>query len=168
MQVRADVDRVRRINRAVPFLDMLNLALLVHDKGGATSKLSFLIQDTVRLRDFTFHVTKKGKFDSDFLGECRVGRRGINADPEHSRVFEVDFARVDTRLVCLKLFRSTTGKGKNIECQNDILLASVIAQSYCRPLVAAQRKVGRNVSDLQKRVGELGLLLLCPNGRQSE
>ena len=115
MQVRTDVDRVRRVNRTATFLHMLDLALLVHNKGGATSKLSFFIQDSVSLRDFALHVAKKREFDSDFLGKRCVGGRSINADAKYSDVFEVDLARVDTSLVSLKLFRSTTGEGQHIE-----------------------------------------------------
>jgi hypothetical protein len=94
---------------------MLDLALLVHDKGGATGKLSFLIQDSVSFRDFPLHVAKKRKFDSDFLGKRCVGGGSINADAKYGGVFEIDLARVDTRLVSLKFFRSTTGEGKHVE-----------------------------------------------------
>ena len=92
MQVRADIDRIRRVNRTAAFLDMLDLALLVHDKGGATGKLSFLIQDSVSFRDFALHVAKKWKFDSDFLGERCVGGGSINADAKYGGVFEIDLA----------------------------------------------------------------------------
>ena len=84
---------------------MFYLALLIHDKGGATRKLSFRVQDSVRLRDFARHVAKKREFDTDLFGERGVGRGSINADAKHSGVFEVDLDGVDTRLVSLKFFR---------------------------------------------------------------
>jgi hypothetical protein len=92
VQVGADVDCVRRVNRTAAFLDMLNLALLVHDEGGATRELSFLIQYSVRLCDFPLHIAKKGEFDADLLGKRGVGRWGINADAKYGGVFEVDLA----------------------------------------------------------------------------
>ena len=115
MQVRADVDRIRRVNRTATFLDMLDFALFVHDKGRAASKLSLVIQDPVSLRDFALHVAKKREFDSDFLGKRCVGWGSINANAKYRGVFEVDLARVDTSLVSLKFFRSTTGEGKHVE-----------------------------------------------------
>jgi hypothetical protein len=94
---------------------MLYLALLVHDKSRAARKLSFLIQNSVSLRNFARHVAKKREFDSDLLGERGVGRGSINADAKYCGVFEVDLARVDTRLVSLKFFGSSTGEGKHVE-----------------------------------------------------
>jgi hypothetical protein len=115
------------------------------------------------------HVAQKRKFDPDFLGERGVGRRSVNADAQNGGVFEVDLAGIDTRLVCLQFFRSTLGEGKNVERQDDVLLAEVIAQLHRRSLVAAQGEIGRNVSDLQRRVSDLRQwLLLCPGSGQSE
>jgi hypothetical protein len=164
VQVGADVDRVRRVNRTVAFLYMLDLALLVHDKRSAARKLRLLVQDAVLLRDLPCHVAQEWKFDPDFLGERSVRRRSVNADTQDGGVFQVDLARVDTRLVCLKFFRSTSGEGKNVERQYDILLAAVIAQLHRCPLVAAQGEIGCNVSNLQKRVGDLGRLLRPGSG----
>ena len=152
MQVRTDVDRVRRVNRAATLLDMLNLALLVHDKGRAAGKLSLFIQDAVRLRDVALHVAQKREFHSDFLGKRAVGGRCINADAKDCGVVEVDLAGVDTRLVSLEFLRSATGKGKYVKRQDDRLLAPVIAQFYGRSLIAPQSEVGRGVSHLKKGV----------------
>jgi len=71
---------------------MLYPAFLVHDKGSAPGKLSVLIQNPVCLRDISLHVAKKREFNSDLLRERGVGRRGINADAEYSRIFEIDLA----------------------------------------------------------------------------
>jgi hypothetical protein len=158
MEIRADVYRVGRVNGAATLLDMLNLAVLVHDKGGAAGKLSVFVQDTVCLGDFALHVAQEREFHADFLGKRVVGRGSINADAKYRGVIEVDLAGVDTRLVSLKLLRSTTGEGEYVKRQDDRLLAAVIAQLYRRTLVAAQREIGREVSDLKKGVGELGLL----------
>ena len=137
MQACADVDRVRWVNRTIAFLDVLDLALLVYNKGGATGKLGLLIQNPVRLGDLARHVAKQWEFDSDFLGEGGVGGGSIDADAEYRSILWIDLARVDTSLVCLKFLRSTTGEGKHVERQYDVLLTSVIAQLHVRALVAA-------------------------------
>jgi hypothetical protein len=114
------------------------------------------------------HVAQKRKFHSDFFGERGVGGRSVNADTQDGGVFRVDLAGIDTRLVCLKFFRSTARESQNVERQYHVLLASVIAQLHHRSLVAAQREIGRNVSDLQERVRDLRLWLLRLSGGQIE
>jgi hypothetical protein len=115
MQLGADVDRVRRVNRPVAFLNVLDLALLVHDEGGAIGKLKLVIQDAVFLRDLPRHVAQKRKCDPDLFGECGVGGKSVDADAKNSGLLKVDLAGIDTRLVGLQLFRSTTGEGKHVE-----------------------------------------------------
>ena len=58
MQLGADVDRICRVNRTIAFLDVLDLALPVHDKRGAARKLHLLVQDAVFLRDLACHIAK--------------------------------------------------------------------------------------------------------------
>lgn len=127
VQLGADVDCVRRIDRAVSFLDVLDLSLLIHNKRRAVRKLKLIVQDAVFLRDLPGHIAQQRKLYSDFFGEGLVGGRSVNADAKYCGVFQVDLARVDTSLVCLKLLRSTTGEGKNVECQDDVLFAPVVA-----------------------------------------
>ena len=86
VQIRANVDRIRRINRTAAFLNVLYLALLVYDEGGAACKLSFLVEDSVRLCDLALHVAQEGEFDSDFLGEGGVRGRSVNADAKNRGV----------------------------------------------------------------------------------
>jgi hypothetical protein len=169
VQAGADVDRVGWVNRAVAFLYMLDLALFVDDKRGAIRKLKLVVQDAILFRDLPRHIAQKRKFHPDFFGESFVRGRRINADSQDLRVFQIDLARVDTSLVSLKLFRSTTGEGKNIERQYDVLLAAEIAQLHRLSLVAAQGEIRRRVSDLQERVSDLGHgWLLRLGSRQSE
>ena len=137
MQAGADVDRVCWVNRTIAFLHVLDLALFVHNKSGAARKLGLLIQNPICFGDLARHVAKKRKLDSDFFGESGVGGRSIDADAKYRGILEVDLARIDTSLVCLKFFRSAAGEGKHVERQDDVLLASVVAQLYCRALVAA-------------------------------
>jgi hypothetical protein len=169
VQAGADVDRVGWVDRAVAFLYVLDLALFVDDKRGAVRKLKLVVQDAVLFRDLPRHVAQKRKFDPDFFRECFVRRRRINADSQDLRVFQIDLARVDTSLVSLQFFRSTTGEGKNVERQYDVLLAAEIAQLHRLSLVAAQGEIRRRVSDLQERVSDLGHgWLLRLGSRQSE
>jgi len=167
----ADVDGVGRIDRAVAFLDVLDLALLVDDKRGAVGKLKLVVQDAVFLRHLPRHVAQQRKFHSDFFGERLVGGRSVNADAKDFCIFQIDLARIDTRLVSLQLFRSAARKGQNVERQDDVFLAAVVAQLHRRVLIAAQREIGRHVSDFQRRVRNRGLRrrrLLRPSRGQSE
>jgi hypothetical protein len=116
---------------------MLDLALLVHDKRGAAGKLHLLIQDAVFLGNLACHVAQQREFDPDFFSECLVGRGSVNADAQYGGVFKVDLAGIDTRLVRLKFFRSTTGESKDVEGQYNVLFSPVIAQFHHRSLVAA-------------------------------
>jgi hypothetical protein len=127
---------------------MLNLSLLVHDESGTVRELGFIVEDAIGLRHFSLHVTEKGKLDTNFLGEGAVGGSSVNADAQNGGVVQVDFAIVDTSLVSLKFLGSTTGKGKDVERQNDVLFAPKIAQLYSGSQMAAQRKVWSHVANL--------------------
>ena len=146
---------------------MLNLSLLVHDESGAVCELGFIVQDAICLRDFALHVTEEWKLDTNLLGEGGVRGRSVNADSQNCRVVEVDLAIVDTSLVSLKFLGSTTGKGKDVERQNDVLFAPKIAQLYRGSQMAAQREVWSDVANLKERVRDLGLLL-GRNGAKDE
>jgi hypothetical protein len=127
---------------------VLNLALLVHDESGTVRELGFIVEDAIGLRHFALHVTKKGKLDTNFFGEGAVGWRSVNADAQNCRVIQVDLACVDTSLVSLEFLGSTTGKGKDIERQNDVLFTPKIAQLYSGSQMAAQREVWSHVANL--------------------
>jgi hypothetical protein len=169
VKVGADVDRVCRVDGAVAFLYVLDLALLVDDEGGAIGKLKLVIQDAVLLRDLARHVAEERKFDANFFGEGGVGGRSVNADAKDGGVFRVDLAGIYTRLVSLKFLRSTLGEGKNVERQDDVLLAAIIAERNHLSLAAAQGEIGSDVSDLEGRAGNLRKrLLLRLSSGQSE
>ena len=127
---------------------MLNLSLLVHDESSSICELGFIIEDAIGLGHFSLHVTEKGKLDTNFLGEGAVGGSRVNADAQNCGVVQVDLAIVDTSLVSLKFLRSTTGKGKDVERQNDVLFAPIIAQLYGGSQMAAQREVRSDVTNL--------------------
>ena len=148
MQRRANVDRVRWVDGPAAFLNVLNLSFLVHHEGRAAGKLRFLVENSVGLRDLSFHVAEQRKLDPDFLGKGGIGWRSIDADAQHFRVIQIDFARLDTSLVSLEFFRSTACKRQHIESQNHVLFASKIAELHSRSLVASQGEVRRRVSHL--------------------
>jgi len=107
----ADIDGVGRIDGAVAFLDVLDLSLFVDDKRGAVRKLKLVVQDAVLFRDLPGHIAQQRKFHADFFGEGLVGGGSVNADAEDFGVFQVDLARIDTRLVSLKFLRSAASEG---------------------------------------------------------
>jgi hypothetical protein len=168
VQLGADIDRVRRVDRAVAFLNVLDLSLLIHNERGAVRKLELIVQDAVLLRDLPRHVAQQRKLHSDFLGEGLVGGRSVNADAKYRGVFQVDLAGVDTSLVCLKFFRSTTGKGKDVECQYYVLFAAIVGQFHRVSFIAAQGEVRRHVADFQKCVSDFRLRLLSLGTGKSE
>ncbi len=147
---------------------MLNLSLLVHDESGAVCELGFIVEDAIGLRHFSLHVTEKGKLDTNFLGEGAVGGGSVNADAQNCGVVQVDLASVDTSLVSLKFFGSTTGKGEDVERQNDVLLTPKIAQLYRGAQMATQREVRSYVANLQERVRDLRLLLGRNDGKHGQ
>ena len=147
---------------------MLNLPLLVHDESGTVCELGLIVKDAVCLRDLALHVTEKRKLDTNFLGESGVGGSSVNADSQNCGVVEVDLAFVDTSLVSLKFLGSTTGKGKDVERQNDVLFTPKIAQLYGGSQMAAQREVWSRVANFQERVRDLGLLLSRNDGKHGQ
>jgi hypothetical protein len=158
VQLGADVDGVCGIDRAAAFLDMLDLAFLVHDEGGAVGELHLLIQDAVGLGDFPLEVAQQRELDPDFFGKGFVRGRVVNADAENFRVVQVDFAGVDTRLVSLQLLRSTTGKGQHVKGQDDVLLPAEIGEMDLLEGGVGQREVRGHIAHLQVRVRDGGLL----------
>lgn len=92
MQRRADIDRIRWIDCPATFLNVLNLAFLVHDEGRAAGELGLFVENSVSFRNFSLHVTEERELHPDFLGECCIRGGGIDADAKHGRVIEIDFA----------------------------------------------------------------------------
>src|SRR5207245_6878191 len=140
-------------------------ALLIQDEGGAIGKLGFVIEDAVLLEDLALHVTQQRELHADLVGEFGVGGNGVDADADHRRVVEVDLAGVDTSLVSLEFLRSTTCKGENVERQDDVFLAAIIAQIHRGAPGDFQGEYWRHVDDLQIIVSDLQLgLQLCSSG----
>jgi hypothetical protein len=110
-QVRAHIDGIGRINGATAFLYVLDLALLVHDKGGAVGKLGVVVQHAIGFSDLTLHIAEQREFYANLFRECGVRGYCVNADAEDFGVVQIDFPGVDTSLVSLQFLRSATGEG---------------------------------------------------------
>ena len=132
------------IDGAVAFFDKLDDALLVDDDVGAQSPLvAFVIlprvvgfENSVGLEHLAIHVAEEGEGDPDLLGEGGVGSGTIYTDSENFRIRSVDFTGGDSSLDRLKLLRSTTGEGQDVDGEEDVLLAAEVAELHGFPAVA--------------------------------
>jgi len=104
------------------------------------------------------HVAEKRKRNVDLLGEGRVCGGAVNAYPENFRVRGIDLSRGDSSLDRLKLFRSTAGKGQDVNGEKDIFLAAEVAELNGRALIAHQSEVWSSIADLEGNFCDLGFL----------
>jgi len=104
------------------------------------------------------HVAEKRKRNVDLLGEGRVCGGAVNAYPENFRVRGIDLSRGDSSLDRLKLFRSTAGKGQDVNGEKDIFLAAEVAELNGRALIAYQSEVWSSIADLEGNFCDLGFL----------
>ncbi len=156
------------IDSAVAFFDELDDTLLVDDDVGAQSPLvAFVIfrrvvgfEDAVGLEHLAVHVAEEGKSDADLLGEGRVGSGTIHADAEDFRIRGVDLTGGDSSLDRLKLLRSTTREGQDVNGKEDVLLAAEVAELHGFPAVAEKGEIRGGVTDLECHLSDLGLFAL--------
>src|SRR4029077_262727 len=168
VQSGANRDGGGRIHRGITLLGVLDFFLLVHQDRCPLRPLILAalhvvgLQYLVRRQHFFVHVAEKRKRNSDLLGECGVGGGTVDADSEDDGVACFEFGQIS--LIGLKFFRSTAGKCQDVEGENDVFLASIIAQLHLLPLVAEEREIGRRVTYLQIRLGD-GFFLRCGRNR---
>jgi len=130
------------IDRAVAFFHEFNNALLVDDDVGAQSPfigfivLVVLLEDAVGLEHLAIHVAEERKFNADLFGERGVGSGTIYTDTEDFCIRGVNLTGGDSSLDRLKLLRSTTGEGQDVDGEKDVLLAAIVAELHGFPLVA--------------------------------
>src|ERR1019366_2013839 len=99
---------------------------------------------------FAAPVAEKREGYSDLVGEGFVGEGTIHAHTQDLGVGS--FQPLQVLLEVFHLLRSTTGKSEDIERQNDVLLAAVVAQLHVFEVVAVkvfQREVRRRVADFR-------------------
>src|SRR5580704_3974068 len=166
VQVGANRHRGVRINRAVAFFDVLHDPVFVDDDVGPLRPLIRFVLDVVAFEDAVFlqhllvHVTEKRELDVDLFGEGGVRCGTIHAHAKNFGVGEVNLSCGYSRLHGLELFRSTTCECKNVDGEEDVLLALEVAQLNVLPLIAEQGEVGSRVPYFQRSLGKLLLLSL--------
>src|SRR5260370_21908913 len=109
------------------------------------------LEHPVGLDHFAVHVAEEGKFNPDLLGEGGVASGPIHTNSENFRVRSVNLTGGDSSLDRLKLFRSTAGKGQDINGEKDVLLPSVVAELHGFPLVAEKSEIRGGVADFQRQ-----------------
>jgi hypothetical protein len=151
------------IDGAVAFFNELDDALLVDDDVGAQSPLvSFIVfvvafEDAVGLEHLAVHVAEEREGDADLLGEGGVGSGAIHADAEYFRIRGVNLTGGDSSLDRLKLLRSTTGEGQDVDSEKHVFLAAIVAKLHGFPLVAEKGEIRSSVADLEDHFGDLRL-----------
>ena len=129
------------IDGTITFLDKLNDALLIDDDVSPQGPfigfivLVVLLEDAVGLEHLAVHVAKERKSDADLFGKCGVGSGTIYTDTEDFGVRGVNLTGGDSSLDRLKLLRSTTGEGQDVDGEKDVLLAAIVAELHGFPLV---------------------------------
>jgi hypothetical protein len=97
VQIGANCDGTRRVNRGAVELDVLDHALLVDDERGAARKFILIrrhgifLQNAVIGEHFAIHVAEQRKGDLDLFGKCGVGGWAVCADSENYGVAGFDF-----------------------------------------------------------------------------
>src|SRR5262249_39296992 len=89
-----------RIHGALALLDVLDRALLVHQKCGAVRELVFSVEHAVEFDDLARHVAQQRERHADLLREFCVGEWAVDADAEHLRIRRVELG--DISLICLE------------------------------------------------------------------
>jgi len=162
------------INGAVAFVDQLDDALFVDDNIGAQSPFVGFVLDVVTLEDavglqhLAVHVAEEGEGDADLLGESGVGSGTIERDSKNFRIRGIDFTGGDSSLDRLKLFRSTAGEGQDVDGEENVLFAAVVAELDGFPAVAEEGEVRGDVTNLEGHFRHLGLFGLRQNRSSGE
>jgi len=152
----------------------LDNALLVDDDVGAHGPLiGFIVhvvafEDAVTSEHLAVHVAEERESDADLLGEGGIGGGTIQTNSENFGIRGVNLTGGDSSLDRLKLLRSTTSEGQDVDGEKDVLLAAVIAELHGFPLVAEQGEVGSSVADFEGHFGDLRLFSLWGNGSYRE
>jgi len=159
------------IDGAVTFVDQLDDALLVDDDVGAKGPLVGLVlnvvpfQDAVGLEHFAVHIAEEREGDTDLFGEGGVGGGTVQADAEDFGVRGVNFSGGDSSLDRLQLLRSTAGESQDVDGEENVFLATIVAELHGLPLIAKQCEIGSGVADLEGHPGDVGILRLTSQRR---
>jgi hypothetical protein len=169
VQVGANRQGVIGVDGAVVKFNVLDNAVFIYDDIGAPRPIVgfalFVVslEDAVVLEHFLVHVAEERKLDVDLLGESGVCCGGIHTYTENSRIVRIDLTGSESSLDRLKLLRSTTGEGEDVNGEEDILFAAEVRQLDGLPLVAEESKVRSVIANFQRSCGDL-LFVLGTNG----
>ncbi len=114
-------------------------------------------EDSIGRQHFLVHVAEEGKLHADLLGERGVGGGRIDANSENFCIRGINLSSSDSRLDRLELLGSTTGKGENVNGEEDVLLAAVVAEFDGLPLIAEEGEVRCGITDFQADLGDFVL-----------
>jgi hypothetical protein len=143
-----------RVDSGIALLDVGDFSSFIDHESGPVRYACILIQNPVRLTDFTL-----GKIAEDrerqvvLCGEFLLRRRIIGADSKDLRVVCLEFG--NTSLVCLDLLGSATGKRGGKESQYDRVLAPEIGKLHFTASGGVQREIRRFVTYFQMSLAGL-------------
>lgn len=130
---------------------MANHSLLVQNKSHALRDAK-KTERAIELRNRFLCVAEERKRHTQFLGKALVGRRIVDADPNDLRLGLREEG--ETILVRLDFVRSGGRVGKNVERQDDILLAEKIAELDRVAILVRKLELRRGLADLEWRHGK--------------
>jgi len=143
----ARVERSRRIDRYVPLVYMLNNPGLIDYKRSAIAKALRFVENSVILNHCSFEVAEEWEGNADVLRKAFVSGNAVDANAEDLCFCALEFG--DISLIRLQLFRSTTGEGEHVKCQDHIFLALEVTEFYFLSGGAGQRKIRCRVTHFQ-------------------
>jgi len=135
---------------------MADYPFLVDDERRTRAEETRFVEYAIVLHDLPLEIAEEWERHADFLRECGVGRRAVDADPEYLCFSSFEFG--DISLIRLKLSRSATGEGEHVKRKHDILGSLEAAQRHLFAFCVWQGEVGRRVAYFQVRLGCCGLL----------
>src|SRR3981081_3279064 len=102
-----------------------NFSVFADQEVYAARGLILVDVNTVLAGDISTPVAQKREGDADLVGEGFIGERAVHAHTQNLSVG--GFQRLEILLEGLHLRGSTTGEGKDIERQNDVAFAAILA-----------------------------------------
>ena len=157
------------VDCVVAFVDEADDALLVDDNVGAESPLVVFVFDGVGFQDavggehLVVHVAEEREVKAVLFGEGGVGGGAIEADAEDFGVGGRDAAGIDASLDGAHLLGTTFGECEDVDSEEDVFLAAVVAELDGFPFVGEEGEIRGGVADLEGHVRDLILAHLMRN-----
>jgi hypothetical protein len=161
------------VDGVIALVDKADDALLIDDNIGAKSPLVVFVFDAVRLQDavsgehLVVHVAEQREVKAVLLCEGGIGRRTIQADAEDLGIRSGDPTGVDADLDGAHLFGTAFGEGENINGEEDILLAAVVAEPDGFPVISKEREIRRMATNFERHTCDLRFVYLVSERRSS-